>query len=145
MRERVRVVHVGRFHVLMRCAYHRSVRPSRDHRSAGTRLALIAAVIAALAAACVPTTMPGADAGVVAELERTANILFHRMELGFLDSGIYTTNVLIDVNLPEGARWTLQDFATDGSSYVLILTSSNLPDTAWRISPRGVARTAPPG
>ena len=67
------------------------------------------------------------------------------MELGFLESGIYTTNVLIDVNLPEGARWTLQDFATDGSSYVLILTSSSLPDTAWRISQRGVSRTTPPG
>ncbi|HET8984830.1 MAG TPA: hypothetical protein VFN03_03620 [Trueperaceae bacterium] len=110
-----------------------------------TRLVLVAAVIGLLAAACVPTTMPGADAGVVAELERTANILFHRMELGYLDSGIYTTNVLIDARLPEGARWTLQDFATDGSNYVLILTSSNLPDTAWRISPRGVSRTAAPG
>jgi hypothetical protein len=109
------------------------------------RLALVAAAIGLLAAACVPTTMPGADAGVVAELERTANILFHRMELGYLDSGIYTTNVLIDAQLPEGARWTLQDFATDGSSYVLVLTSSNLPDTAWRISPRGVTRTAAPG
>jgi len=105
----------------------------------------LAAVITLLAAACAPTSMPGADAGVVAELERTANILFHRMELGYLDSGIYTTNVLIDAKLPEGARWTLQDFATDGSSYVLVLTSSNLPTTAWRISPRGVSRTTAPG
>jgi hypothetical protein len=130
------------------------MRRSLDHRNQSgapgaavpkARLALVAAVIGLLAAACVPTTMPGADAGVVAELERTANILFHRMELGFLDSGIYTTNVLIDAKLPEGARWTLQDFATDGSNYVLILTSSNLPDTAWRISPRGVTRTAAPG
>jgi len=106
---------------------------------------MLTAVVTLVAAACVPTTMPGADTGVVAELERTANILFHRMELGYLDSGIYTTNVLIDAQLPEGARWTLQDFATDGSNYVLVLTSSNLPETAWRISPRGVSRTAAPG
>ena len=58
---------------------------------------MLTAVVTLVAAACVPTTMPGADTGVVAELERTANILFHRMELGYLDSGIYTTNVLIDV------------------------------------------------
>lgn len=116
-----------------------------DRTSRDARLVLLALALALLAAACVPTTMPGADAGVVAELERTANVLYHRMELGYLDSGIYTTNVLIDAKLPEGARWTLQDFATDGSTYVLILTSSNLPDTAWRISPRGVSRTAVPG
>lgn len=122
-----------------------TVRQSSGSHPGRARLALLAALIALLAAACVPTTMPGADSGVVAELERTANILYHRMELGYLDSGIYTTNVLIDAQLPEGARWTLQDFATDGSNYVLILSSSKLPDTAWRISPRGVSRTAPPG
>jgi|SRR5690606_804056 len=119
------------------------VEPPRGR--AGLRLLLAAALLTLLAAACVPTTMPGADTAAVAELERTANVLYHRMELGYLDSGIYTTNVLIDAKLPEGARWTLQDFATDGSSYVLILTSSNLPDMAWRISPRGVSRTTPPG
>lgn len=122
-----------------------SARQNLGGHPSRARLTLLAALIALLAAACVPTTMPGADAGVVAELERTANILYHRMELGYLDSGIYTTNVLIDAQLPEGARWTLQDFATDGSTYVLILSSSKLPDTAWRISPRGVSRTAPPG
>ncbi|HLU82227.1 MAG TPA: hypothetical protein VKZ43_02390 [Trueperaceae bacterium] len=129
----------------------RSIRATATHfsgtrpRASGFRLAMLTAVVTLVAAACVPTTMPGADTGVVAELERTANILFHRMELGYLDSGIYTTNVLIDAQLPEGARWTLQDFATDGSNYVLVLTSSNLPETAWRISPRGVSRTAAPG
>ena len=129
----------------------RSIRAnSRSARASGrltgrVRLTVVTAMLCLVAAACVPTTMPGADSGVVAELERTANILFHRMELGYLDTGIYTTNVLIDAKLPEGARWTLQDFATDGSSYVLVLTSSNLPDTAWRISPRGVSRTAAPG
>lgn len=106
------------------------------------RIPLLAALVAVLVvAACAPTTLPGIDDAALARMERTADILYHRMELGFLESGVYTTNVLIDAPLPEGARWTLQDFAPDGSSYVLILTSASLPDLAWRISPRGVSRT----
>lgn len=107
------------------------------------RVPLLVALVAVLVvAACAPTTLPGIDDAALNRMERTAEILFHRMELGFLESGVYTTNVLIDAPLPEGARWTLQDFAPDGSSYVLFLTSTNLPDLAWRISPRGVSRTA---
>lgn len=113
-------------------------------RPPAARLLLVVLALVLAATACVPTTMPGADAEAVAELERTANILYHRMELGFLDNGIYTTNVLIDAALPEGARWTLQDFANDGSSYVLVLTSTKVPGVAWRISPRGVSRATPP-
>ncbi|MBX3144209.1 MAG: hypothetical protein KF813_10665 [Trueperaceae bacterium] len=107
------------------------------------RVPLLVALVAVLVvAACAPTTLPGIDDAALNRMERTAEILFHRMELGFLESGVYTTNVLIDAPLPEGARWTLQDFAPDGSSYVLFLTSTNLPDLAWHISPRGVSRTA---
>ena len=65
------------------------------------------------------------------------------MELGHLEAGVYTTNALIDVKLPEGARWTLQEFASDGSSYVLTLTSSRLPGVGWRVSPRGVSQFNP--
>ena len=100
----------------------------------------MAVALAVAAAACVPSTMPGADSSVVAELERTANVLFHRMELGFLDTGIYTTNVLVDAPIPEGARWTLQEFASDGSDYLLVLTSSRIEGVSWQISPRGVSR-----
>ncbi len=98
-----------------------------------------------LLGACAPGAFgPGAATDPVAtELERTAQVLYHRMELGRLETGVYTTNALIDVKLPEGARWTLQEFATDGSSYVLVLRSSRLPSTAWRVSPRGVSRFAP--
>lgn len=108
------------------------------------RLALLAALMLALGA-CAPGAFGPAAATdpAVTELERTAQVLFHRMELGFLDSGVYTTNALIDVKLPEGARWTLQEFASDGSSYVLTLTSSRVAGVAWRISPRGVARFKP--
>ncbi len=115
----------------------------RTSRTFTTRIALLTALAAvAIIAACAPTTLPGIDDAALERMERTADILFHRMELGYLESGVYTTNVLIDAPLPEGARWTLQDFAPDGSNYVLILTSANLPDLAWRISPRGVSRTA---
>lgn len=115
----------------------------RTSRTFAARIALLAALAAvAVIAACAPTTLPGIDDAALERMERTADILFHRMELGYLESGVYTTNVLIDAPLPEGARWTLQDFAPDGSNYVLILTSANLPDLAWRISPRGVSRTA---
>jgi|SRR5690554_6315929 hypothetical protein len=100
---------------------------------------LLLAAVAALAA-CAPSTLPGAGDSAVAELERTANVIFHRMELGFLEGGAYTTNVLVDVQLPEGARWTLQEFAGDGSTYSLLLTSSRVEGVAWEVSPRGVRR-----
>lgn len=111
--------------------------------SQARRLRLLLLLTAALAvSACAPTTLPGVDDAALSQMQRTADILFHRMEIGFLETGVYTTNVLIDAPLPEGARWTLQDFAPDGSSYVLVLTSSSLPEVAWNISPRGVRRSA---
>ena len=113
-------------------------------RPAWGRKALAATLLLALAA-CAPGAFGPAAATdpVAAELERTAQVLYHRMELGHLETGVYTTNALIDVKLPEGARWTLQDFAADGSSYVLVLTSSRLAGAAWRVSPRGVASFSP--
>ncbi|HNR00340.1 MAG TPA: hypothetical protein PKN52_10080 [Trueperaceae bacterium] len=109
-----------------------------------TRSVLLMALVAVLGA-CAPGAFgPAASTDPVAtELERTAQVLYHRMELGRLETGVYTTNALIDVTLPEGARWTLQEFATDGSSYVLVLRSSRLPSMAWRVSPRGVSRFDP--
>lgn len=105
----------------------------------GARLALFATVLAVLAA-CAPTTLPGADDETVNELERTAQVIYHRMELGRLESGTYTTNVLVDLLLPEGAKWTLQEFANDGSTYRLSLTSSRLEGAEWQVSPDGVRR-----
>ncbi len=105
----------------------------------GALLALLVTALAALAA-CAPTTLPGVDDAAVAELERTANVIYHRMELGRLESGTYTTNVLVDLQLPEGAKWTLQEFANDGSTYRLSLTSSRLEGVEWHVSPSGVRR-----
>ncbi len=96
----------------------------------------------ALLAACAPATLPGAGDEVTAELDRTANVIYHRMELGYLETGTYTTNVLVDLALPEGARWTLQEFANDGSTYSLLLTSSRAEGAAWEVSPRGARRTS---
>lgn len=117
------------------------MRTSRQPGPQRVRTLLLLAAIVAVSA-CAPTTLPGVDDAAMAQMQRTADILFHRMEIGFLESGVYTTNVLIDAPLPEGARWTLQDFAPDGTSYVLVLTSSSLPEVAWNISPRGVRRVA---
>ncbi len=103
-------------------------------------LPLLAFAVAAVLAACAPATLPGAGDEVTAELERTANVIYHRMELGFLETGTYTTNVLVDLRLPEGARWTLQEFANDGSTYSLVLTSSRAEGASWQVSPRGVRR-----
>ena len=89
-------------------------------------LSLLAAAFILLAAACAPSTLPGADDAAVQELQTTAEVLYHRMELGYLESGIYTTNVLVDAPIPEGARWTLQEFASDGSDYLLVLTSTRV-------------------
>ena len=115
-------------------------------RTAARRLALLAPLLLILVlAGCAPGAFgPAASNDPVAvELERTAQVLYHRMELGYLETGVYTTNALIDVKLPEGARWTLQEFASDGSNYVLVLTSSRLPEQAWRVSPRGAAPFKP--
>jgi len=118
-------------------------------RKAPLRLAIRAPVLLVLPLLLLTACAPGAFGPaasidpVAAELERTAQVLYHRMELGYLETGVYTTNALIDVKLPEGARWTLQEFASDGSSYLLVLTSSRLPERAWRVSPRGVTSFNP--
>jgi len=101
---------------------------------------LLALLLSLLAAACAPSTLPGVDDAAVQELQTTAEVLFHRMELGHLETGIYTTNVLVDAPIPEGARWTLQEFASDGSDYLLVLTSTKVEGVTWRVSPSGVTR-----
>ncbi|MBX3139340.1 MAG: hypothetical protein KF875_01145 [Trueperaceae bacterium] len=122
----------------------RRARPARMGTGGWARPLLFLTLVALLGA-CAPGAFgPAASTDPVAtELERTAQVLYHRMELGLLETGVYTTNALIDVKLPEGARWTLQEFATDGSSYLLVLRSSRLASTAWRVSPRGVSRFNP--
>lgn len=92
---------------------------------------------------CAPQAQaPSASAPLASETERVARVIYHRMAIGYLETGSYTTNVLVDVTLPEGTRWTLADYPQDGSSYVLLVTSDADPGVAWRVTPAGVERVA---
>lgn len=113
--------------------------------AAAFRMAALALALLLALAACAPGAFGGADPNdpVVAELQRAAEIIFHRMELGKLELGAYTTTPLVDARIPEGATLTLVEYdAEAGSTYMLMLTSSRFPEGAWRITPRGVSRVA---
>ena len=92
-----------------------------------------------LLSACAPQLgpAPAQTDQAASELQRTAQLAFHRMEIGFLQTGAYTTNALVDLDLPRGMRWTLEEF-TDGF-YRLRFTDDDNPDEAWVVSPRGVS------
>lgn len=71
-----------------------------------------------------------------------ANIAWHRMQLNFLENGSYSTNVLVDLTLPQGVRWVLEDFSN--RSYRIRFVSSDVPEIFWLITPEGV-QTLPVG
>lgn len=109
------------------------------------QLCTLAIVLLTLLAACAPrtqgtSTTSGAEAlfqGEAAqEASRVATTAFHRMELGRLESGGYTTNVLINLDVPQGVRWMLEDRSDD--AYTLRFTSSEVPGAAWIVTPDGV-------
>jgi hypothetical protein len=79
------------------------------------------------------------DTPAAREVERAAQEAFHRMEIGRLRLGVYTTNVLVDLDLPRGARVTVEAFGDD--DYRLRFTSDAALEAAWLVSPRGVERT----
>jgi len=113
-------------------------------------------VFAALSlAACAPSTSPASNPrstqrqrvivinnpaaeGVI----DIANIAWHRMQLNFLENGNYSTNVLVDLNLPQGVRWVLEDFSE--RNYRIRFVSSDVPEIFWLITPDGV-QTLPVG
>lgn len=68
--------------------------------------------------------------------EQVANIAYHRMEIGKLQSGDYNTNVLADLELPQGVQWTLLAFGE--GSYTLRFSSQDVADYAWLVMPGGV-------
>jgi hypothetical protein len=104
-------------------------------------LAVVALAFALLAAACAPAALaPLGDPEAIA-VERVAQEAFHRMEIGRLRTGTYTTNVLVDLDLPRGARVTVVAFS--GDDYTLRVTSDRVTDAAWTVSPGGVRRVAP--
>ncbi len=119
-------------------------------------LALLGAFVVLTLAACAPPattvvtpTAPGDDYATheafdtpaAREVERAAHEAFHRMELGRLQLGFYTTNVLVDLDLPRGSRVTVEAFSDD--SYRLRLSSEAALEAAWLVTPDGVQRVAP--
>ena len=85
----------------------------------------------------------GAAPAADAELQRAAEIIYHRMELGKLELGAYTTTPLIDAVIPEGATLTLVEYDTEsGSTYTIVLSSTRFTQGEWRITPGGVRRVA---
>ncbi|MEJ2359397.1 MAG: hypothetical protein P8Y13_15145 [Deinococcales bacterium] len=113
------------------------------HRAAGLLTAGIALLL--VLASCAPATQaPLPNSEAAHQLDRTARIVYHRMAIGYLETGAYTTNVLVDVQLPTGARWTLEAYARDGSSYRLKITSTKVTGIAWEVTPEGVRRIATP-
>lgn len=109
-------------------------------RSRTLRAPLTALSLALLLAACAPQAISPAFSTPEAEtVERIARVAYHRMEIGLLEVGSYTTNVLVDLDLPSGVRWIVTDFSADG--YALRFTSDALPQVAWLVSPRGIQRT----
>ncbi len=100
---------------------------------------LFAFLLIGLLSACAPRTQTFSEivnSPAAQQLEQIANIAFHRMEISRLESGLYTTNVLMDLPLPQGAAWTLESLAQD--AYQIRFTSVNVPGFAWLVSPDGV-------
>ena len=114
-------------------------------RSAVKRARVAATMRSTALAACAPGAFGGAnpDDPAVAELQRAAEIIYHRMELGKLELGAYTTTPLIDAVIPEGATLTLVEYDTEsGSTYTIVLSSTRFTQGEWRITPGGVRRVA---
>ncbi len=93
-----------------------------------------------LLAACAPQLgRPQGSLLLSAEAEQIrqlAQIAWHRMELNYLETQRYSTNVLVDLELPKGVLWTLEDFADD--YYRLRFSSSAAPGVVWLVTPSGV-------
>ena len=112
-------------------------------RPASLRTLLPALALIGLLAACAPrANSPAFSSAEGLAVQRVAEVAFHRMEIGRLETGSYTTNVLVDLNLPQAVRWIVTDFSID--SYTLRFSSDDLAEVAWLVSPRGVQRTLTP-
>lgn len=101
---------------------------------------LLTSLILLVLAACAPATtqqqtitLNSPEATVI---QTTAELAYHRMEIGYLETGAYTTNVLVDLTLPQGVRWTIEGFA--GNDYTLRFTSDEIAQYIWLVSPEGI-------
>ena len=106
-------------------------------------------VLLAVLAACAPTAqapMTGEGPQFVAARSaaeqpavETARTIWHRMELGRIETGTYTSNVLIDLtDLPSGVAFLMESFP--GESFELRVTDDALPGVYWLVTPSGVTR-----
>ena len=76
---------------------------------------IVAALLLALVvSACAPGAFGGArtDDTIVAELQRSAEIIYHRMVLGKLELGAYPTTPLIAARIPVGATLMLTQYCS---------------------------------
>lgn len=95
------------------------------------------ALLALVLAACVPQISSEVQSSAAyQQAQKYATIVWHRMELGYLQSGQYSTNVLVDLTPPKGVKLTLVGFGH--GSYQLRVTSSQVPGVGWFVSPAGV-------
>ena len=127
-------------------------------RSHVRAVAVLVALLSLVLAACAPRAQtfdaptgsepehaPSAaafDTPAARDAERAAYEAYHLMELGRLRLGVYTTNVLVDLDLPRGARITVEAFGDHADDYRLRLTSDAATDIAWLVTPLGVRRVA---
>lgn len=106
--------------------------------------AFVLLMLLAVLGSCAPApTQTATDRRPGSDLQRIALQAYHRMEIGLLETGSYTTNVLVDLELPRQVRWTLEEFGSDG--YRLRFTADDRPDEAWLVTPAGVSRAEPAG
>jgi len=80
---------------------------------------------------------PPRDLSVLSEVERTAWRVWLAMEMGRVDVGRYDTSALLDVTLPQGARWTL--VTLDTNTYVLRVEGTG--SETYDVRPEGVRDT----
>ena len=110
---------------------------SQLHPSRTIGFAALGAILLVLLGACAPQPLVGPGGQPADELQRTAQLAFHRMQIAYLETGNYTTNALVDLELPRGVKWTLEEFSTN--AYRLRFTDDNRPGEAWLVTPAGVA------
>lgn len=106
--------------------------------SARLRLLAVVGLLLVALSACVPATQGLSNAAQ--ETERLAVLAWHRMQIGFLELGSYSTDVLRDLELPQGVQWTLEDFSR--SNYRIEFRSSQVDSMVWLVTPQGVRREA---
>jgi hypothetical protein len=99
------------------------------------RLPILVILLLALSA-CAPRTRDPLNSPQAQATDKIAQEVFHRMEIGKLQTGDYTTNALVDLRLPQGVTWTLTAFGS--GAYQISVTSQEVPGYTWLVSPEGV-------